>query len=332
MKCFRLFFVLMIFISSNLYGQKNGQIINKTHIPRDSLLTQLSKLSNPERFVLADQEGLSFAQDWQFLDSLKLFAISYWSDGLKVKAYAIEPVKTGKYPCVIFNRGGNRSFGMLRPYRIALIAGKLASKGYVIIASNYRGVDGGEGMEEFGGNDVNDVLNLIPALGQMEKADTTKLGMYGWSRGGMMTYIALSKTNKIKAAVVGGAVSDSFESIRDRPEMETYVYSELVPNYKENKEEALFQRSAIKWPEKFPKTVPLLMMHGNSDWRVKAEQSLNLALQLEKHRVPYRLIIFEGADHGISEFDSEVDQQIILWFDRYLKKGVPLPNMEYHGR
>jgi len=42
--------------------------------------------------------------------------------------------------------------------------------------------------------------------------------------------------------------------------------------------------------------------------------------------------MFEGGDHGISEFNNEVDEQVMNWFERYLKKEEPLPNMEYHGR
>jgi len=326
------FSVFLLQVTMSLFGQGNGQIISKIQIPTDSLLNQFSKISNPERFVSAKGSPLTWNENWKHLDCLNLFDITYLSDGLKVKGYLMEPKANGKYPCVIYNRGGNRDFGMLTPTRITASSSKLASKGYVIIASNYRGVDGGEGIEEFGGADVNDVLNLIPALSHIEKADTSRIGMYGWSRGGMMTYIALTKTNKIKAAVVGGALSDAYHNIRERPEMESKVLAELIPNYEVDKEAELEKRSAIKWADKFPKNVPILMMHGNADWRVKAEQSLRLALEFEKYRIPYRLIIFEGADHGITEFRDEVHSHTISWFDKYLKNGEPLPDMEYHGR
>ena len=42
--------------------------------------------------------------------------------------------------------------------------------------------------------------------------------------------------------------------------------------------------------------------------------------------------MFEGGDHGISEHQEEVQEQVLKWFDRYLKNGEILPNMEYHGR
>ena len=118
----------------------------------------------------------------------------------------------------------------------------------------------------------------------------------------------------------------------DRPEMESKVYAELIPNYLENKEEELKNRSAIYWVEKFPKNVPILLLHGNSDWRVKSINSLKLALEFEKHRIPYRLKIFEGADHGISEFRDEVNEEVIDWFNRYLKNNESTPNMEFHGK
>ena len=114
--------------------------------------------------------------------------------------------------------------------------------------------------------------------------------------------------------------------------MEIGVLSELIPNYAENKVIELEKRSAIKWADKFSKNVPILMLHGTSDWRVKPEQSLKLALEFEKYRIPYRLIMFEGGDHGISEHKKEVDEQVLNWFEKYLKNNVSKPNMEYHGR
>lgn len=271
-------------------------------------------------------------ENFKYLDSIEIYEITYLSDGLKINGFMVKPKKKGKYPCIIYNRGGNRDFGSLKIAHGATRLGQIAKEGYVVIASQYRGNGGSEGQEEFGGQDVNDVTILTEVLKEIEDTDTNRIGMYGWSRGGMMTYIALTKSDKIKAVVVGGAVSDNFSLIKDRPQLETDVLSILIPNYTENKNAELEKRSAIKWADKFPKNVPVLMLHGNSDWRVKPEQSLNLALEFEKNRIPYRLIMFEGGDHGISEHKEEVNQQALKWFDKYLKNNGTLPNMEYHGR
>ena len=305
-------------------AQEQKQLIKKVPI------TDLSKYPIYPRLV-EEVDGIkSWKTEYQYLDSIELYGISYWSDGLKVKGFLVKPKKEGEYPCIIYNRGGNRDFGALTVGHAAMPLGQLAKEGYVVIASQYRGNAGGEGQEEFGGQDVNDVLNLTKVLKETAGADTEKIGMYGWSRGGMMTYRALTETDEIKVAVVGGAPTD--KTIIDRPNMETGVYAELIPNYWENKETELKKRSAIFWVDQFPKNVPILMLHGTSDWRVKPSHSLRLALEFDKARIPYRLIMFEGGDHGIWEHRSEVDEQVLNWFDKYLKNSHPLPNMEFHGR
>ena len=73
----------------------------------------------------------------------------------------------------------------------------------------------------------------------------------------------------------------------------------------------LDKRSAIKWADKFCKTTPVLLIHGTSDRRVSTLDSLELSIELYKHKIPYRLQIYEGADHGISEFRNEVNVEII---------------------
>ncbi len=324
--CNCLILLLTIVLFSNCKAQESKLLINKI------LITDWSKYPIYPRLTEEKNGQTVWKEQYQYMDSIEVYFITYLSDGLKINGYISQPKKTGKYPCIIYNRGGNRAFAALKVADGATTLGRIAKEGYVVIASQYRGNGGSEGQEEFGGKDVNDVVILTKVLKEIEAADSEKIGIYGWSRGGMMTYIALTKTDKIKAAVVGGAVSDSYATIQDRPEMETMVLAELIPNYHENKNTELDKRSAIKWADQFSKEVPILMLHGNADWRVKPQQSLQLALEFEKYRIPYRLIMFEGADHGITEFKAEVNEHVINWFDRYLKHGEPLPNMEYHGR
>ena len=322
MKYLKLILVLLIF--SGCQAQPDSLLISKR------LISDWSKYRIYPRLIESKNGSEEWKDNYKYLDSIDVYGITYWSDGLKVKGLMVKPKKSGHYPCIIYNRGGNRDFGSLVVATGALTLGNIAKEGYVVIASQYRGNGGSEGQEEFGGKDVNDILILTEVLEEIEDADTEKIGMYGWSRGGMMTYIAMTQTDKIKAVVVGGAPADL--TVMDRPEMESKVYAELIPNYQKNKDEALKQRSALYWVDKFPRNVPILLLHGNSDWRVKATQSLKLALEFEKYRIPYRLKIFEGGDHGINEFKEEVNTEIISWFDKYLKNAEPLPDMKYHGR
>lgn len=319
--------ILLLPLASSLCIAQNDKLLLDKQI-----ISNWSEYSFYQNMIEESDGNVKWNKAHNFMDSVEIYQISYLSDGLKINGYVVRPKKEGNYPCIIYNRGGNREFGALEPIHAVYFLATLAKEGYVVIASQYRGNAGSEGQEEFGGSDINDVLILPKVLEEIEFADTSRIGMYGWSRGGMMTYLALAKSDRIKAAVVGGAVSDKFASIEDRPVFDTLVLPEVIPNYKENRNEELWKRSAIKWVDKFPEDVPILLLHGNSDWRVKVEQSLNLALEFEKYRIPYRLIVFEGADHGIREFREEVDEQVKNWFERFLKNDEALPNMEYHGR
>src|SRR5688500_10771616 len=169
-----------------------------------SALSQDGKLVEQTEYKLADTSITKIRAINGGIDTVLkkviTYGITYQSDGLKVKGYLVMPKAKGIYPCIIYNRGGNRDGGALTDGQTGRIMAEVASWGYIVVGSQYRGNMGGEGKEEFGGSDVNDVLNLIPLLANFQQADTSRIGMYGWSRGGMMTYLALTKTKRIKAA------------------------------------------------------------------------------------------------------------------------------------
>jgi dienelactone hydrolase len=77
---------------------------------------------------------------------------------------------------------------------------------------------------------VNDLLNLIPVLEREPGADATRIGMYGGSRGGLMTYLTLSQTDRFRAAVIRAGVSDLISWREDRPEMDE-VFAEVIPGW-----------------------------------------------------------------------------------------------------
>lgn len=291
--------------------------------------------------VRLDEEALASLEERQpaireILGAVELSAIVYRSDGLRVKGYLAVP-KAGaggdeKLPCVIFNRGGNRDFGALSDARAARILAPLAHRGYIAVASQYRGVAGGEGRDEFGGAEIADVLALIPLLESLARADASRIGMYGWSRGGLMTYQALTRTDRIRAAIVGAGVSDSFDTVTRRPEMEAHVLAEVVPEWPESREQALRDRSPILWTDRLHKETPILLLHGGADWRVHPSQALRMASALYEAKHPFRFVFFEGGDHGLSEHRDEVDRLVVGWLDRYVRDRRPWPSLEPHGR
>ncbi len=317
MKKVQLVFMVLLLVNSTLYSQ-DGKLIEKINFElSDSVIRILNSRYPYEAAKIYD---------------LNYSRITYLSDGLKVTAYIVQPKKPGQYPCIISNRGGNRDFGQWNPLSIALFLGRIASWDYILVASQYRGNDGGEGIEEFGGKDINDVLNLIPLLEQIQNADTSRIGIEGTSRGGMMTYLALKKTCRFKAAVVTAGLANAFNNIASRPDMEKHVLSELIPNYISNKEASLKERSAVFWADKLCKRTPILIMHGSSDWRVLPSESFELVNKLYEYKHPTRFILFEGADHGITEFREDRFAEMKKHFDNYLRDGKELPSMIQYGR
>ncbi len=311
-------FIIILTLLAVIIFPYNGEVVSKNKIKNELL----------KRVILKNRGKVV---NTNFLNRVDIYSITYMSDGLKVKGFLSVPKWEGKFPVIIYNRGGNKNFGAITLYKVGSIIGRISSWGYVVVASQYRGNMGGEGKDEFGGKDVNDVLNLIPLVKKVKKAYSSRIGIFGWSRGGMMTYIVLKKVNFIKAAVIGGGLSDLFMMKERRPEMED-VYFDTIPEYRKNKEKALKERSAIFWADRISKTTPILILHGTADWRVAPEMSLRMAEKFLKFKQPFRLILFEGGDHAISEFAREVFIQTRKWFKRFLKLSEPLPNLTPHGK
>ncbi len=312
-----LLILLQLLIPAAVFGSGDGDIVDRLAVALpESTIASLERTSPDIRQTLAGVE---------------LQSITYMSDGLRVKGYIAFPKSAGPHPCVVYNRGGNREFGSWTDARAARILAKIASWGYVVVASQYRGNGGGEGKEEFGGSDVNDVLNLVPLLAGEPRADTSRIGIYGWSRGGMMTYLALKRTSRFRAAVVGSGMADLAETLVARPEMDTAVFAQLIPEYVLARDSVVAARSAVAWPESICKTTPLLIMHGSADWRVSPSQALDLVGKLHRVKHPVRFAFLEGGDHALSEHRAEVDRLARDFLDRYVRDRKPWPDLAPHG-
>lgn len=259
---------------------------------------------------------------YSYVDSIDIYSMVYDSDSLMVTGFMVRPKKAGSYPCVIYNRGGNRDFGQLLVGTAVQQMGMIASQGYVVIASNYRGNSNSEGKEAFGGSDANDILNLIPALSQVAFADTSRIGMFGVSRGGMMSYLALKETCNIDAVVVLGGVSDLLIMKEKRPDMESHVFEALIPNYKDSADVELTRRSATYWTDEMCPTTPILFMHGSKDEACDISMAHKLHKALEENQSPHLFVEFQNDNHGCVKHQKEVSEYLANWFNKYLKNDT----------
>jgi len=261
------------------------------------------------------------------LDKIDSYRIVYKVGKLKVVGFVMVPKKGKNIPCVIKLRGGSRDFGKITRQNLAHAYAYVSANDYIVVATQYPGVDGGDGKDDWGGeNTINSIKVLKNILNWIPKADTNNIGLMGHSRGGLMVYMLLRKFKWAKAAVIGGAGVDQFTAAEEREGWREHQISLWGKSQKE-----LLERSPIKWANELPKNVPMLIVHGSSDWRVPADNSILMSKELYDNKIPHKLIIFEGADHGISEFMREYREETISWLNKYLKKDRKLPNMKFHG-
>ncbi len=304
----------------NIMGNREKRL---TQCP---LITRLVKLDLTRRIHLTkdktEQEILK-----KRLEKTAAYRITYRTNALKVTGFIVFPKRGKKLPCIISLRGGSRDFGAIDEETIVNRFCRYAERGYVVITTQYPGVDGGEGADTWGGpDDMQSIKNLKAILEWCPQADTSQIGVRGHSRGGLMAYMLLREVKWIKAAVIGGAPSDEFRAGKERKGWRKHQVSLYGATRKE-----LLKRSPIKWAAELPKNAPILLVHGSADWRVLADHSILMSAQLYKYHIPHRLIIFEGADHRIAEYREEYFEQSLQWFERFLKKDRKLPNLRLHG-
>jgi len=254
-------------------------------------------------------------------DNMTVQKIFYNSDQLKVSGYILKPKEGKNFPIIISNRGGSFHWGALTDTTAIEYNKFLVNAGYIVFASNYRGNMGSEGKEEWGSGDVSDVLNLLEIAVNYPDVDSTKVGMYGWSRGSMVTYNVLRKTSKIKAAVAGADDGNIYEGYLEDEFTRNYfdrIFKYFWPD-EEEKKKRLKAISLYYFTEELHPT-PLLMLHGSDDDRSLARLAIKTVDKLLENNHPVSFKLYNGGGHNLDEFNKEVDRDIIEWFDRYLKK------------
>ena len=241
--------------------------------------------------------------------------ITYSSDGLKVVGYIWKPVDAAgkRFPLMIYNRGGVGEYGKLTP-RLDFYS--YLSSGFVVLASQYRGIDGGEGRDEYGGAEVRDVLNLLPLARSLGYVDTNNVFMLGLSRGAMMTYLALKQNMPVNAVAVRAGLLDLVSVGKGRPFLVNFL-RERNSDFDQRGEALMRERSAVHGAEHI--NVPMLILQGGADWRADPRQALDLAKRLQELGTSYELILYADDDHFLSLNMADSEQKTIEWFRKHMK-------------
>ena len=247
--------------------------------------------------------------------------VLYKSDGLKVVAYIWELANItagARLPVIVALHGGNRNEAKWSPDS-AWGMFRLVAAGFMVVGVQYRGVDGGEGQEQFGGDDVHDVVSAVALARSLPEADPRNVFLFGASRGGMMVYLALRDGAVVNAAATVSGRTDLELEAKRHPDWEANNWRPLIPNYDRDRTQALAHRSGVI----VAKTVdlpPILILHGTADWRADPRNSFEVAEALQARGRPFELHLFDGDVHGLSWNARERDRLMIEWFRNHMVK------------
>ena len=280
-------------------------------------------------FPQAVYEDTKNQHDFEFLD------ITYSSDGIQIPGLLIKPSmpETKKWPAIIFNRGGNGELGSIRDNGVPcgirntscldlIDLYQFAKAGFVVIASDYRYQGPTLKRDQWGGVEIDDVLNLVPALKTLDYVDGERIYMLGLSRGGMMTYLALKKGIAVRAAAVIGGVTDVKAWVASRPDMGivsgnqyTDGFAKNWPDFEHQAEEQYRARSAVYWADQI--NVPILILHSRTDRMVPATQALRMAEALQEKGKVYSLHLYDNDRHPLPDNRDDRNRMIIAWFNHH---------------
>lgn len=230
--------------------------------------------------------------------------------------------KGQKVPVVWYIHGGPVAQD---EYGFDLTRQMLAAKGIAVVAINYRGSNG-RGLAfcksiygDWGNKEVQDILGSADYLVANGTADPAKLGIGGWSYGGILTDYTTAMDARFKAAFSGAG--SALQLTMYGTDQYVLQYDTEIGAPWKNLDKWLKLSYAFLNVEKIK--APTLYMVGQKDFNVPAAGSEQMYQALRAQGVPTELVIYPGQFHGISVPSYQIDRykRVGDWFVKYLEVG-----------
>ncbi|CAM2871186.1 prolyl oligopeptidase family serine peptidase [Paenibacillus sediminis] len=257
-----------------------------------------------------------------------MYHITYLSDGLKVKGYLSLPygfglpiselqsslsqfygssdlpirqisrnihpeeqdIRQRKWPVLIYCRGGIGRVGSVKTDWLE----QFSNHGHIIFAPSYRGNEGGEGRDEFGGQDQEDVFSAYRFLESLPFVDSDRISVMGFSRGSINAAHTAVQMRNVCKTIFWGGVSDLAKTYEERIDLRRML-KRVIGGSPAKKPEAYEARSPIYMAERIQS--PVLIMHGTQDIQVDFSHGLNMYNKLKKLGTNTEFHRYEGYGH-----------------------------------
>jgi len=244
-------------------------------------------------------------------------------DGTEVHGLIVKPptfTANRRYPALLRIHGGpnsqdEHSFNFEREL--------FAANGYVVVAVNYRGSTGRgtvfqKAIAADWGN--KEVIDLLGAMDHVEKrgfVDPDRIGIGGWSYGGILTNYTIATDRRFKAATSGAGSSNQISMYGTDQYVQQYEH-ELGPPWKSpdlwvKVSYPFFHADRIK--------TPTLFLGGEKDFNVPLLGSEQMYQALRSLGVATELVIYPDQRHNITVPSYRADrlQRYLAWYEKYLR-------------
>lgn len=244
-------------------------------------------------------------------------------DGATVEAFLFLPPGAGendRLPAIIemhggpFSRYGN-AWTTRYPWQV------LSRNGFAVLIVNPRGGTG-YGQESlrgvyrnFGTDDFLDIMAAVDELVAQGTVDADRLGFTGYSYGGLMTNVVVSRTDRFKAAV---SIAGIWNYVSAMGQNNPQLFIDSYNRPWDDDLQLMWEHSPASRADRI--VTPTLVMHGTDDEPVDPRQSIEMFSYLQLNGIPSRLVLYPDEGHGINKPSHMIDYQTreLEWFRHYV--------------
>ena len=293
-----------------------------------AIAAQISTLDRPDEIFLSNEKDLTRLTKTNdaLFSHLRLAQADYVhfksKDGTSVSGYLYKPVDYApgkKVPTLLNPHGGPVGQYSASFYHLAQL---YAANGYAVLLPNPRGSSGyGQKFCEaifadWGNKDFQDDMAMVDYAVAQGIAEPDKLGVGGWSYGGMSTDFIIAQTTRFKAAISGAGIAlmtsgyghdqyiRDYDSELGRPWENKAGWEKISPYYRVNNI-----------------TTPTLFMGGDVDWNVPIIGGEQMYQALKSLGRTTELVVYPGEFHGFTMPSHIKDrlERYLAWYAHYVK-------------